>query len=204
MPGIRSKEEALPPGDAARPLPHPAPTSQPRCEDTNDITKETSMPTTHGAYALAPGEGEIRWGLDGALTTFKATAAQTSGKFAIIEDRAAKNDGIPFHRHVADDETFYVLEGHVTFFLGDNPPRSAGPGTFVHIPGGEVHAFRVDSEEARYLIITTPRHEQFYRAISRPASSHELPPAAPLDMEQIERACQDYGVEIVGPPPGPA
>ena len=37
-------------------------------------------------------------------------------------------------------------------------PITPSAGSFVHIPGGTVHAFRVNSDTARYLIITTPRH----------------------------------------------
>ena len=41
----------------------------------------------------------------------------------------------------------------------------APAGTFAHLPGGTVHGFRIESETARYLIRTTPRHGRFYRAI---------------------------------------
>ena len=65
-----------------------------------------------------------------------------------------------------------------------------------------VHAFKVDSEIARYLIISTLQHERFYRAISEPAQSWTLPPQRPLDMEKVEAAAQEYGVEALGPPSG--
>ena len=66
-----------------------------------------------------------------------------------------------------------------------------------------VHAFQVDSETARYLIITTAQHERFYRAaFGEPAQSRTLPPEGPLDMERIEAAAQEYKVEMLGPPPG--
>ena len=65
-----------------------------------------------------------------------------------------------------------------------------------------VHAFKVDSETARYLIITTLHHGVFYRAISEPAQSRTLPPERTLDMEKVMDAAQEYGVEALGPPPG--
>jgi hypothetical protein len=65
-----------------------------------------------------------------------------------------------------------------------------------------VHAFKVDSETARYLIITTLQHERFYRAISEPAQSRTLPPERTLDMEKVMDAAQEYGVEALGLPPG--
>jgi hypothetical protein len=51
------------------------------------------------------------------------------------------------------------------------------------------------------LIITTPQHERFYRAIAEPAQTRSLPPETPMDMEKMGAACEAYGVEGVGPAP---
>jgi quercetin dioxygenase-like cupin family protein len=154
-------------------------------------------------YVLGPEEGEAFWGLDNSLWSLKATAEQTGNRFSLIKEIAPEGEGTPLHVHPEDDETFYVLEGELTFYLGEgSEPTPASAGSFVHIPGGVVHAFKVDSEIARYLIITTLQHERFYRAISEPAQSWTLPPQRPLDMEKVEAAAQEYGVEALGPPPG--
>jgi quercetin dioxygenase-like cupin family protein len=153
-------------------------------------------------YVLGPEDGEAFWGLDNSLWSLKATAEQTGGRFSLIEEIAPRGEGTPLHVHREDDETFYVLEGELTFYLDNEQPIPASAGSFVHIPGGVVHAFKVDSETARYLIITTLQHERFYRAISEPAQSRTLPPEEPPDMEKIEAAAQEYKVEILGPPPG--
>ena len=121
--------------------------------------------------------------------------------YSIIEDLAPKGSGPPLHRHQEDDEAFYVLAGEMTFYLGNDEPIRASAGSFVHIPGGTVHAFRVDSEMARYLIITTPQHEHFYRAIVEPAQTRSIPPETPMDMEKLGAASETYGVEGVGPAP---
>ena len=72
----------------------------------------------------------------------------------------------------------------------------------MHVPGEAAHAFRVDSETARYLIITTPQHERFYRAaFGDPAQSRNLPPEGPLDWERINAAAREYNVEVHGSPP---
>ncbi len=149
---------------------------------------------------LGPGAGEALWSF-GTLTAVKATASDTGGRFAIIEDLAPRGAGTPLHLHREDDESFYVLEGEVAFALGADPLIRATAGSFIHIPGGVVHAFRVESATARYLIITTPWHERFYRAISEPALHPGPPPESPLDMEKVEAACQEYGVELIGPWP---
>lgn len=159
------------------------------------------MNTNPIPYALGPEDGEALWCF-GALTIVKATGEQTSGGFSLIEDFAPRGAGTPLHRHPEDDETFYILEGELTFYLEDDQPIPASAGSFVHVPKGAVHAFNVESKTARYLIFTTPQHGRFYRAISEPAQTRSIPPEAPPDMEKIEAACQEYGVEILGPPPG--
>ena len=159
------------------------------------------MNTNPTPYILGSEEGEVLW-FSGVPVTIKATAEQTGGEFFLMEEFASRGTATPLHVHPQDDESFYILEGELTFYLEDGQPIPASAGSFVHIPGGVVHAFQVDSETARYLITTTPQHERFYRAISEPAQSRTLPPEEPPDMEKIEAAAQEYKVEILGPPPG--
>lgn len=146
--------------------------------------------------------GEVRWGVDGAVTTLLASGETTGEWLGMVRERARRNEGIPLHRHSGDNEAFYILAGELTFWIGDRKPSSASAGTFVHIPAGTPHSFRVDSHLAEYLIITTPRHERFYRAISDPAVDSSMPPERELDMERVEAACAEFDVEILGPPPG--
>ena len=94
-----------------------------------------------------------------------------------------------------------MLEGEITLHVGDQPGVRAGPGSFAHVPGETVHGFRIESETARYLILTTPRHAQFYRAITLPSRSGGLPPLESVDGSQIREACEAHGVEFVGPLP---
>ena len=92
------------------------------------------MNTNPGAYVLGPEEGEAFWAF-GALCTPKATAEQTGGRFSVIEEVAPRGEGTPLHVHREDDETFYVLEGELTFYLNDDRPIAASAGSFVHVPG---------------------------------------------------------------------
>jgi hypothetical protein len=107
----------------------------------------------------------------------------------------------PLHVHREDDEAFYVIEGELTVYLEDSDhPTPASAGTFVHIPGGDVHAFQVDSETARWLDLTTPQHERFMRAAGEPAQERVFPPEGLIDMKKVGAAQQQYGIEILGPP----
>jgi quercetin dioxygenase-like cupin family protein len=131
-------------------------------------------------------------------THFLATGDQTGGAFALVEERSKRGVSVPLHRHDDDMESFYVLEGEISFFLGDQPVLRATAGAFAHIPGGVIHGFRIESETARYLILTTPRHAQFYRAITAPS------PLTVIDDSVIGNACKEYGIDFVGPLPAPA
>jgi quercetin dioxygenase-like cupin family protein len=152
-------------------------------------------------YALDPEEGEALW-FFGMLATVKATAEQTGGRFALIDQLAPAGTATPLHVQPQDDESFYVVEGELTFYLGDELPIPASAGAFVHVPRGTPHAFQVDSKTARFLTLTTRQHEHFFRAAAEPAQGRVLPLEGPPDMEKVGAAAKQYGVEILGPPPG--
>jgi quercetin dioxygenase-like cupin family protein len=153
------------------------------------------------AYALGSEEGEAFW-FFGGLVTVKASAEQSGGRFALTEQLFPGGMATPLHRQPEDDGSFYVLDGEVTFYLEECQPIPASAGSFIQVPAGVAHAFRVDSETARILNITTAQHERFFRATSDPAPARTMPPEAPPDMERIMAAAQEYGVETLGPPPG--
>ena len=153
-----------------------------------------------GAYLHQPGEGELRW-MGQTSTYFLATGEQTGGAFCLVDEQASRGESVPLHRHPEDMESFYVLEGELTLYLGDQPGARAPAGSFAHLPGGTVHGFRVESERARYLILTTPRHGQFYHAITLASRPGGLPPLDSIQGLQIEQASRDYGVEFIGPLP---
>ena len=167
---------------------------------TND-EEEDRMDTDPSAYKLDPRQGEALW-FFGGLATVKASAEQSGGRFSITEQLFPAGMATPLHSQPEDDETFYVLEGNLTFYLQDGRPLAASAGSFVHIPAGTPHAFQVDSETARVLNITTPQHESFFRAAAEPAQERTLPPQAPPDMDKLMAAANEHGVEILGPPPG--
>ncbi len=155
---------------------------------------------TAQAYVHLPGEAERRW-LGTTSAYFLADGDHTAGSFALVDERATRGESVPLHRHAADMESFYVLEGEITLFMDDQPGVRAGAGAFAHIPGGVVHGFRIESDEARYLILTTPHHGEFYRAITLPSGEGGEPPAASAEGPDIRRASKEFGIEFVAPLP---
>lgn len=158
----------------------------------------TKLPTE--PYMHQAGDVDPRWTGE-TLAYFLATGASTGGAFCLTDEQAKRGDTVPMHRHPDDMESFYVLDGEIMYFIEGQPGLLARRGAFVHVPGGTVHGFRIESATARYLILTTPRHGEFYRAISLPSRAGKLPPLEPILGDAIKSACAAFGVEFVGPLP---
>ena len=88
------------------------------------------------AVIVRPGEG-TRYG----NVEFLARTADTPRfTFGIIEFQA--NRTLEPHVHADEDDAFYILEGELTFAIGDEGEEVvAGPGTFVLVPPGVRHGF---------------------------------------------------------------
>jgi mannose-6-phosphate isomerase-like protein (cupin superfamily) len=86
---------------------------------------------------------------------FLARTADTPRfNFGIIE--IAPGRELEQHVHDEEDDSFYILEGEMTFLFGDES-AAAPPGTFVLAPPGVVHGFRNDGKEpVRMLTIHAP------------------------------------------------
>ena len=153
-------------------------------------------------YALASEEGQAVWFL-GSLLIVKATGEQTGGAFGLIDNLMPPGAGSPYHLHHKEDESFYVVEGEMTFYVGDERVK-AGPGAFVYGPRGVPHGFEVEGDApARMLLQNYPAgFEAFPVEVGEPAEELVLPPAEPPDMERLMTIAAKYGIEILGPLPG--
>ena len=106
------------------------------------------------AFVLAPGEGRpIDLGAFG--MTVKASADQTDGVFSVLEAEEPPGFGPPIHIHHDAAEAFYVLGGEYVMFL-DDLEVSCPAGSFVFIPAGMRHGFRVGEVPSRKLNLYFP------------------------------------------------
>src|SRR5438046_2636372 len=80
--------------------------------------QDISRTQTRKPAAVRTGEGEARWWFAN-LAVIKATAADTGGQMTIIEITEPPGSAGPLHVHYREDEAFWVLEGDVTFEIGD-------------------------------------------------------------------------------------
>ena len=156
-----------------------------------------------GATWSAAGEGERLWFL-GTLATIRVPGEAVAGRFALIEFLFPRHTSPPLHTH-PQDESYVVLEGRVTIRAGERRFELEMGGTAV-VPMGVAHTFRVDSDTARVLVLSTPAGlERFVRDGAVPANAPTLPPAdtprpTPQELSRIFAA---HGQVNLGPPLGP-
>ena len=103
----------------------------------------------------------------------------TGGRWSMMEQLLPMGSGPPPHKHLWSDETFYLLDGTITFLLEDEIV-TADKGSFVTIARNTRHAFRVDTDTARILNGYTPASmEAMIAELGNRAGARELPPKNP-------------------------
>jgi quercetin dioxygenase-like cupin family protein len=89
--------------------------------------------------------------------------AVVDGQFTLIEEYFGAGDGSPLHIHHHEDETFWMLDGTMTVWIGDERVELSTGGV-AFLPRGIPHAFRVRDQGSRAMILATPAGiEDMYR-----------------------------------------
>jgi len=145
-----------------------------------------------------PGEGRTI-GIVGDVYRFLATGEDTNGKYALWEAILPPGGGPPPHVHSREEEGFFVLEGEITFQVGDQR-YVASPGIFANMPVGKPHSFKNESTKpAKMLILIAPAGlEKMFFEVGVPLELRALvsPPPSKEDIEKLVKAAARYGVEI--------
>jgi quercetin dioxygenase-like cupin family protein len=165
------------------------------------MTQRSTQAPALEPVAVRKNEGEARWWF-GALAEIKATAADTGGQMTIVEVTEHPGAEAPLHVHHRDDEGFWILEGDVTFEVGDATIQ-AGAGDYVFGPRDIPHRFRVGDQGCRMLFILVPGGiEDVIRATSEPAPSRTLPPPpeaepTPEEIDGLKAFVKEHGYELL-------
>jgi quercetin dioxygenase-like cupin family protein len=137
----------------------------------------------------------------GNFLTFLIRSAEADMGFSLTECETMPGAGTPPHIQADDREAFVVLEGEYEFLL-DGETRREGPGAFVRVEKGVVHAFRnIGDRPAKMLILNWPggKHEGFFEAVGDWLAPGELPEAKAPDMGRIFAAAQAAGITLLPP-----
>lgn len=159
------------------------------------------MNMPHSPTLRQPTEGR-RIGVVGDVYRLLVSGEETGGQYAMFEAFVGPGGGPPPHIHSREEEGFYVVEGEITFQLGDDR-IVARAGTFVNMPVGSLHAFKNETDkQARMLISIVPAGlEQMFLKVGQPVADNAetAPPPSQADIEKLLEAAPQYGIEIKGP-----
>jgi mannose-6-phosphate isomerase-like protein (cupin superfamily) len=116
----------------------------------------------------------------GGSASYLATGAATNGRFGLYRwDMAARPNGPAPHFHKTISESFFILSGTVRLFDGGTW-TDTGPGDFLYVPEGGIHAFRNESGEPASMLILfapgAPREPYFETLAEVAAGDRELSP----------------------------
>jgi quercetin dioxygenase-like cupin family protein len=107
------------------------------------------------AKLIGQGQGN-RLGVAGGVYTIKATGKDTGGAYALIEMLVPPQSGAPPHLHSREVESFYILEGSLSFWVADQKVTGEA-GSLVIAPPGVPHTFKNKGDTpARALLLITP------------------------------------------------
>ena len=156
-----------------------------------------------GPFVRQADEGDALWVIGG-LYEFRARGDETLGAYTLVEVTGPAGFAIPRHLHDGEEEAFYVARGAVTFAVGEGLVE-AQEGAFAFVPRGVEHAFRLDSADARLLLLLTPGgagHEGMFAEMGEPAVQRRVPdpPTSLPPVEELAAVAARHGTRLVGPP----
>ena len=125
---------------------------------------------------------------------------QTGGAVALLDQWGARGDVTPLHVHRSEAEIFYVLEGGVTAWVGDEQ-HDLDAGSAIYLPSGQPHAFGIRTERARLISVTAPGSFSAFVVEAGVPVTGRTPTVWDFDPARIRSAAPQHGIDIVGPPP---
>ena len=135
----------------------------------------------------------------GDVYRFLATGEETDGKYAMFEAIVPPGGGPPLHIHSREEESFYILEGEITFTVGEEK-IVATEGAFANMPVGSLHCFKNTSDKlARMIISFAPAglEKMFFElGVPLPEGSTEAMPPTKEEIDKLLEIAPEYGIEI--------
>jgi quercetin dioxygenase-like cupin family protein len=150
------------------------------------------------AVVRKPGEGRTI-AVVGDVYRFLALGEETNQKYALWEALVPPGGGPPPHTHSREEEGFFILEGEISFLIGD-ARLVARAGMFANIPVGTLHTFKNETDRpARMLISVAPAGlEKMFFEVGQPlqADAQTAPPPTKAEIEKLLAVAPSYGITI--------
>jgi mannose-6-phosphate isomerase-like protein (cupin superfamily) len=144
--------------------------------------------------------------LDAATRWFAEEAgavATTPGRGPAMAERAARAGQMAPLYTRDEDETYRVVSGQVTFFVGGEVV-TAREGDVVVAPAGVQRTLRAESDDARWIVLTRvssfERFLDFGRAVARPQPEGRMSWPSAYERAAIAGIALANGIELLGPP----
>lgn len=166
---------------------------------TTSASASLPQPPAAAILTLAPllaraGQGRVLRAFGDEVTVLMG-GRDTAGAYTAFLNTTPPGGGPPPHRHVREDEWFFVIEGRMSFLL-DGQWHEAQPGDFVFAPRGSVHTFKNPSDRpTRMLVHTAPSgFEDFFAEAAQEFARPDGP-----DLGRAVAIAARHGIEILAP-----
>jgi quercetin dioxygenase-like cupin family protein len=149
------------------------------------------------AYLARPEQHQqLEW-LDGSTLSILLDGAATDGRLMVGRFDVSRGEAPPYHVHSDEDEVFMLIKGSALVWADDQESELT-EGGIVFLPRQVPHSYRITSEKADLLIITTPAGiEGMFRETGRDRSTPRPPDFAVTPQPAV---AAKYGNTILGPP----
>jgi quercetin dioxygenase-like cupin family protein len=150
---------------------------------------------------LSSGTPENTRAIPGAVFQFLANGGQTGQQFSLMYIDVQKGNEPPAHTHEREDESYYIIEGAIRFWVGDKV-IDAKAGDFIHLPKNVPHRFELLTQNVKELMWMTPAGlENWFWDNSMPAPDMKPLPLMkdPPSTEMIQHFVESlaaYGVTM--------
>lgn len=156
--------------------------------------------TTTSPYIAGPDRHQrLEW-IGGSFVEVLLDSAATNGQLMVLRSELRRGDASPLHVHGREDEMFLMLSGAAVLHVGDER-REVAQGGVAFLPRDIPHAYRITSDTATMLTLTTPGGlEGFFRGAGHDVATPK-PQGWEISPATLAEALAVHGGKILGPPP---
>ena len=137
-------------------------------------------------------EGEAFRLRDGrAVVKIKISKRQGPASMSLLTSTVATNDAIPIHKHLHEDEIFFIRQGTGLFTLGKKE-HTVHAGSLIFIPKGVWHGLKnTGAEEIATVFGYSPAgFEDFFKEVGSPADK----PFVEKSMDERKAIAKRWGM----------